>query len=196
MDKLLQIISKLRNAIVPETPLSKMPKEDLLAFIEESNLVERMRTFHQRAEKGIRSAITDDEDDTLIPNAGDLKRMRIGKLRKLVRQFHKATQILRKYEKFSAARLRSHIKRHRYEEMLYGDDLPETETTDDEEEKTDKKGKKRKRRKTEKRKEIIREKNVIPQGLGTIIINTGDQPISESKKKRGEGRLLLSRGTK
>ena len=127
MDKLLQIISKLRNAIVPENPLSKMSKEDILAFIEESNLLERMRTFHQRAEKGIRSAITDDEEDTLIPNAGDLKKMRIGKLRKMVRQFHKATQILRKYEKYSASRLRSHVKRHRYEEMLYGEDMPETE---------------------------------------------------------------------
>ena len=63
MDKLLQIISKLRNAIVPENPLSKMSKEDILAFIEESNLLERMRTFHQRAEKGIRSAITDDEEE-------------------------------------------------------------------------------------------------------------------------------------
>ena len=186
MDKLLQIISKLRNAIVPENPLSKMSKEEILAFIEESNLLERMRTFHQRAERGIRSAITDDEDDTLIPNAADVKKMRIGKLRKLVRQFHKATQVLRKYDKFSAARLRSHVKRHRYEEMLYGEDMPEAETTDDEEEKSEKKGKKRKRAKKKEKREVIREKNVIPQGLGTIIINTGDQPISEKKKKDGD----------
>ena len=125
----------MRDEIVPDTPLSKMSKSELLSFIEEANIIQRMRTFHQKAERGIRSTLTDDEDEGLIPTESTIQKWRVGKLRKLLRQFHKATQVLKKYDKFSASRLRSHIKRHRYEEMLYGQDLdlPDTdEETDDE----------------------------------------------------------------
>ena len=53
MDKLLQLIEKLRNEIVPEQPLSKMSKPDLLKFIEEAQILERMRTFHEKGSRGI-----------------------------------------------------------------------------------------------------------------------------------------------
>ena len=180
MDKLLKLVQKLRDEIVPESSVSKMAKPELLSWIEEANLLSRMRTFHGKGTRGIRSSLTDDEEDTLVPSNSELQRWRIGKLRKLVRNFHKATQILKKYEKFSASRLRSHIKRHRYEEMLFGDDLPVD--TDDEDEK--KKPKERSRKKDKDRKpqhtrELIREK------LGNIVINTGDQfsnqPVAKGK---------------
>ena len=122
MEKLLQLVEKLKKAIVPDQPVGKMPKGELLSFISEADLISRMRTFHERVEKGIRSAITDDEDEKMIPSESELQKWRVGKIRKLVREFHKSTQILKKYTKFSAARLRSHIKRHKYEEMLYGDE--------------------------------------------------------------------------
>ena len=118
MEKLLQLISKLREEIVPDQPLSKMTKEDVLRFIEDASIIKRMRAFHQKGDRGIRSAITEDEDDSLVPSEAELSKWRVGKLRKLVRDFHRATQITKKYTKFSASRLRSHIKRHRYEEML------------------------------------------------------------------------------
>ena len=148
MEKLLQIVQKLRDEVVPDTPLSKMSKSELLSFIEEANIIQRMRTFHQKAERGVRSTLTDDEDEGLIPSESTIQKWRVGKLRKLLRQFHKATQILKKYEKFSASRLRSHIKRHRYEEMLYGQDLdlPDTdEETDEKEKPKPRNGRKRKR---------------------------------------------------
>ena len=63
MDKLLQLIEKLRGEIVPESPIATMSKPQLLQFIEESQFIERMRVFHQKGDRGIRSAITDDEDD-------------------------------------------------------------------------------------------------------------------------------------
>lgn len=170
MDKLLQLVAKLRDEIVPSTPLNKMSKPDLIQFIEESNFIQRMRTFHQKGERGIRSTLTDDEDDTLIPSQSEVQKWRVGKLRKLIRTFHRATQILKKYTKFTSARLRSHIKRNRYEEMMFGDDLP-VETEDEKEEKPKKKTK----HKT-KTKEIIKEK--LPTGLGNIIINTGVQPVT------------------
>ena len=127
MDKLLQLIEKLRGELVPESPIASMSKPQLLQFIEESQFIERMRVFHQKGDRGIRSAITDDEDDTLVPNPAAIQKWRVGKLRKLLRTFHKATLVLKKYVKFSASRLRSHIKRNRYEEMLFLDDnLPDT----------------------------------------------------------------------
>ena len=45
MEKLLQLISKLREEIVPDQPLSKMSKEDVLRFIEDASIIKRMRAF-------------------------------------------------------------------------------------------------------------------------------------------------------
>ena len=164
MEKLLQLVEKLKKAIVPDQPVGKMPKGELLSFISEADLLTRMRTFHERVEKGIRSAITDDEDEKMIPSESELKKWRVGKIRKLVREFHKSTQILKKYTKFSAARLRSHIKRHKYEEMLYGDDLPSLDTDTDE----DTPEPRRKRRKKNPRPA----KSMFPlKGLGNISFN-------------------------
>ena len=174
MDKLLQLVGKLKNELVPAKPLNKMSKTELLQFIEESNFITRMRAFHQKGDRGIRSAITDDEDDTLIPSQSEVQRWRVGKLRKMIRTFHRATQILKKYTKFTSARLRSHIKRNRYEEMLFGDDLPEPDTDD---EKVREPPRKKQKTKHTKTKEIIREK--LPTGLGNIIINTGAQPVKD-----------------
>ena len=176
MEKLLQLVEKLKSAIVPDQPVGKMPKAELLSFISESDLLTRMRTFHERVEKGIRSAITEDEDEKLIPSESELQKWRVGKIRKLVREFHKSTQILKKYTKFSAPRLRSHIKRHKYEEMLYGNDLPSIDTDTDE----DSPPVKRRRGKGRKK----RPKSTFPiKGLGNIIINTGDQPVAEKDKE-------------
>ena len=171
MDKLLKLVEKLRNEIVPESSISKMSKEDILRFITESNLLQRMRTFHRKGDvAGVRSVITDDEAP-LVPSESDILKWRVGKLRKLVRDFHRATQILKRYTKFSAARLRSHIKRHRYEDMLYGDDLPDIGTDDEGE------PKKKNRRKKEKE---SKESKAPPVKSGitfpNIIINTGDNP--------------------
>ena len=63
MDKLLAIVEKLKSEIVPDQPVGKMSKPDLLSFLEGAKMVERMKVFHQKGEKGLRSAITDDEDD-------------------------------------------------------------------------------------------------------------------------------------
>ena len=51
MEKLLQLVEKLKSAIVPDQPVGKMPKAELLSFISESDLLTRMRTFHERVER-------------------------------------------------------------------------------------------------------------------------------------------------
>ena len=180
MEKLLQLVEKLKSAIVPDQPVGKMAKSDLLSFISESDLLTRMRTFHERVEKGIRSAITEDEGEKLVPSESELKKWRVGKIRKLVREFHKSTQILKKYAKFSAPRLRSHIKRHKYEEMLYGNDLPTVETDTDE----DSPPRKRRRTTTRRAGRPRTTGKTFPiKGLGNIIINTGDQPVADKDKE-------------
>ncbi len=184
----MQLIEKLRGELVPESPIATMSKPQLLQFIEESQFIERMRVFHQKGDRGIRSAITDDEDDNLVPNPAAIQKWRVGKLRKLLRTFHKATLILKKYVKFSASRLRSHIKRNRYEEMLFLDDnLPDTPPS------TPKKEKKQKAKKTPK-KETVREHRDRSDSkrdrlMGDIIINTAPQTESgEAKKKTAAAR--------
>ena len=123
MQKLLSLIGKLKNEIVPEQKVSKMSRADLLSFYDEKNILERARVFHQKVKRGIRSALTDDEDD-FIPSDRTLQKWKVGQLRRFLKQFHKATQITKGYAKFTASRLRSHVKRHKYEEMLFfGDDL-------------------------------------------------------------------------
>ena len=129
MDKLLSLVNKLKNEIVPPQPVNKMSKEQLLVFFEEQSILDRAKVFHKKIVKGIRSAITDDDDD-LVPTDRELKKWRVGKIRKFLRDFHRSTQILKRYHKFTAPRLRSHIKRHRYEQMLLGDDIQES--TDEE----------------------------------------------------------------
>ena len=176
MEKLLTLITKLKNEIVPESPVGKMPKEALLAFIRDANLLDRMRTFHQKEIKGVRSVITDDEAP-LVPSESDIQKWRVGKLRKLVRDFHRATQILKKFTKFSAGRLRSHIKRNRYEEMLYGDDLDME--SDEEPEK-----KKKRKKPAERGNRPVHEKKEREIHMPSIVINTGDNPTKADKEKK------------
>ena len=181
MDKLLQLIEKLRSELVPESPIASMSKPQLLQFIEESQFIERMRVFHQKGDRGIRSAITDDEDDNLVPNPAAIQKWRVGKLRKLLRTFHKATLIMKKYVKFSASRLRSHIKRNRYEEMLFLDDnLPDTPPSTPKRKKADKKAKKTPKKETPKAMHLSESKRSL---MGDIIINTGAVKEGESPKK-------------
>ena len=76
--------------------------------------------------------MTDDEDD-FIPSDRALQKWKVGQLRRFLKQFHKATQITKGYAKFTASRLRSHVKRHKYEQMLFfGDDVDLGGTTDEE----------------------------------------------------------------
>ena len=124
MEKLLEIVGKLRETIVPPIPVTKMGKKDLLSFIEESKLLERMRVFHdKRKTKAVASQIHEEQEESVVPTESELKRMTTGQLRRLVREFHKDIGINQKHAKMSASKLRSFISRHKYSDMLEGDDL-------------------------------------------------------------------------
>ena len=144
MDKLLQLIEKLRSELVPESPIASM---STIATIHRGIAIYWTYACFTKKATGEFSAITDDEDDNLVPNPAAIKKWRVGKLRKLLRTFHKATLILKKYMKFSASRLRSHIKRNRYEEMLFLDDnLPDTPPSTPKKKKSFQKAKQKRKR--------------------------------------------------
>ena len=64
MEKLLDIVAKLREVVVPPVPVTKMGKKDLLEFIlEDAKLLDRMRTFHdKRKAKAVQSLIHEDQE--------------------------------------------------------------------------------------------------------------------------------------
>ena len=145
MDKLLDIVAKLRETVVPPVPVTKMGKSDLLTFIlEDAKLLDRMRTFHdKRKTKAIASLIHEDQEESVVPTESELKRMTTGQLRRLVREFHKDIGINQKHAKMSTSKLRSFISRHKYTDMLEGEDMKFLKTIDDEEPKKEKKEEKK-----------------------------------------------------
>ena len=69
MEKLLEIVGKLRESIVPPIPVTKMGKKDLLQFIlEDSKLLDRMRTFHEKKKtKAVASLIHEEQEEGVVP---------------------------------------------------------------------------------------------------------------------------------
>ena len=125
MEKLLQLADKLRSAIVPEKPLSKMSKSEILEFIEEKSVVERMRIYYGKKDgKKLQSKIHEilEKEESLVPELADFRNMKVSKIRKVIKTWHRDTQITTKLNKHGAAKLRNIATRHMWEEMLYHDE--------------------------------------------------------------------------
>ena len=110
MEKLLHIVSQLREVIVPPVPVTKMGKKDLLTFIlDDSKLLEHMRTFHdKRKTKAVASLIHEDQEESVVPTEAELKRMTTGQLRRLIREFHKDIGINKKHAKRDETQQHTH----------------------------------------------------------------------------------------
>lgn len=123
MDKLLDLIQKVRDAVVPDEKLAKMSKKQLISFIEDAKILEKMRIFHEKKNtKALKSIVHEAEEEGVVPEPADLKRLSVSKLRKMMREFHRDIGLKQKHAKMSASKLRSFVSRNRYQEMLYGDD--------------------------------------------------------------------------
>ena len=123
MDKLLDLIQKVRDAVVPDEKLAKMSKKQIISFIEDAKILEKMRIFHEKKNtKALKSIVHEAEEEGVVPEPADLKRLSVSKLRKLMREFHRDIGLKQKHAKMSASKLRSFVSRNRYQEMLYGDD--------------------------------------------------------------------------
>ena len=67
-----------------------MNKKDLLAFIEEAKILEKMQIFHdKKKEKQLKSIVHEAEEEGIVPDMADLRKMSVGKIRKLLREFHR-----------------------------------------------------------------------------------------------------------
>ena len=108
MDKLLDIVKQLRDIVVPPVPVTKMGKKELLSFLEDSKMLDRMKTFHEkRKTKEVASLIHEQQEESVVPTESELKRMTTGQLRRLVREFHREIGIKQKHAKMSTSKLRS-----------------------------------------------------------------------------------------
>ncbi len=88
MDKLLQLGEKLRTAIVPEKPVSKMSKSELLEFIEEKSIIDRMKIYYGKQEgKKLKSKIHEavEKEESMVPELADFRNMRVSKIRKVIK---------------------------------------------------------------------------------------------------------------
>ena len=66
MDKLLDIIQKLRDAVVPAEKLAKMSKKQILSFIEDAKILQKMRIFHEKKRaKAVKSIVNEDEEESV-----------------------------------------------------------------------------------------------------------------------------------
>ena len=123
MEKLLDLVQKLRDSVIPSEKLSKLSKKQIISFIEDAKILEKMRTFHDKKKgKALKSIVHEEEEEGVVPDSTDLKRMSVSKLRKMLRDFHRDIGLKQKHSKMSASKLRSFVSRNRYQEMLYGDD--------------------------------------------------------------------------
>ena len=51
MEKLLDLVSKLRENVVPAAEIKDISKKDLIQFIEDANILKKMEIFHERKQK-------------------------------------------------------------------------------------------------------------------------------------------------
>ena len=184
MDKLLDLVQKLRDSVVPAEKLSKLNKKQIITFIEDAKVLEKMRVFHDKTKaKAMKSIVNDIEEEGIVPDSSDLKRLSVSKLRKLLRDFHRDIGLKQKHSKMSASKLRSFVSRNRYQEMLYGDDDMKFLMLDDEKKPKKDKGKKQKEPKEPK--ESGGSKTKDPKSTGSVVnVYTGDSK-GEDKESCG-----------
>ena len=125
MEKLLDLVKKLRESVTPPTEVGKMSKKEIIAFVEDAKILEKMQIFHEKRQaKALKSIVHEADEESLVPDLAAIKKWSVGKLRKLLREFYRDIGLSKgtKHSKMSASKLRSFVSRNRYQEMLYGDD--------------------------------------------------------------------------
>ena len=148
-----------------------MSKKQIISFIEDAKILEKMKIFHEKKNtKALKSIVHEAEEEGVVPEPADLKRLSVSKLRKMMREFHRDIGLKQKHAKMSASKLRSFVSRNRYQEMLYGDDDMTFLMQDDE-----KKGKvvKEKPSKKGREREGIKEKVSSKSDQVSVNVYTG-----------------------
>ena len=130
----MELVEKVKNLV--NLPKKRMKKTELLDFFEQNRLLERQRVFYlgdSGGKRTIMSKLADDSEEPMIPSSlNKLGRLSAAQIRKLHREFVKDLSLKSKFDKMSASKLRSHIRRYKYNEIV---NLDGTELDDEEEEK-------------------------------------------------------------
>ena len=125
MEKLLDLVQKLRENVVPAAEIKSISKKELLQFIEDADILKKMAIFHDKTKsKALKSIVHEAEEESVVPDMATIRKWPVSKLRKLLRSFHRDIGLGKrtKHSKMSVSKLRSFVSRNRYQEMLYGDD--------------------------------------------------------------------------
>ena len=70
MEKLLDLVQKLRDSVKPTEKLSKLNKKQILSFIEDAKILEKMRTFHDKKKgKALKSIVHEEEEEGVVPDS-------------------------------------------------------------------------------------------------------------------------------
>ena len=179
MEKLLDLVQKLRESVVPTAEIKSISKKELLSFIEDADILKKMSIFHEKKQsKALKSIVHEAEEESVVPDLATIRKWPVSKLRKLLRSFHRDIGLGKrtKHSKMSVSKLRSFVSRNRYQEMLYGDDdmpfLGEEASEDNETKHKDKKNKTKKK-----------EPKEVTSKTGSVVnVYTAPQPQTKSEK--------------
>ena len=115
MEKLLDLVHKLRESVVPAAKLTKMSKKELVLFIEDAKILDKMNIFHEkRKSKAVKSLVHDADEEGVVPDLAAVKKMSVSKVRKLLREFHRDIGLKAKHAKMTPSKLRSFVARNKY----------------------------------------------------------------------------------
>ena len=124
MEKLLDLVHKLRESVVPAAKLAKMSKKELVSFIEDAKILDKMNIFHEKrkSKATLKSLVHDADEEGVVPDLASVRKMSVSKVRKLLREFHRDIGLKAKHSKMTPSKLRSFVARNKYQEMVFGDD--------------------------------------------------------------------------
>lgn len=129
---MLETIQTLKKQVIPDEPLTKLRKTDLIEFIENTDLLKRMMIFYEQGDpSGEKSRLLQENDiESIVPTATELKKLKTGAIRRLMRSFYKDSGLTsKKLSKLSNQKLKLFAKRHKLSEMLsLGVEEPEKKT--------------------------------------------------------------------
>ena len=104
----LETIESLRKQVVPDEKLSKLRKKDLIEFVEDSDLLKRMMIFYEQGDPaGEKTRLLAESDiESIVPTVSELRTMKIGAIRRLMRSFYKDSGLTtKKLNKMSKKKL-------------------------------------------------------------------------------------------
>ena len=76
MEKLLDLVQKLRESIVPTAEIKSISKKELLSFIEDADILKKMSIFHEKKQsKALKSIVHEAEEESVVPDLTTIRKV-------------------------------------------------------------------------------------------------------------------------